>query len=107
MDCPSTSPSSPWHWKATTRDWSGSSTGKTGEVFPVTEGIREEDEALAEALEEGSDRYLLIEPRPSSEGYRLMAEFAASVIEPLVRQLLEAALRGTKPFRRFKDALAA
>lgn len=36
-----------------------------------------------------------------------MAEFAASVIEPLVRQLLEAALRGTKPFRRFKDALAA
>lgn len=80
---------------------------ETGEVFPVTEGIRELDEGRAEALEEGSDRYLFIEPRPSSEGFRPMAEFAASVAEPKVRQALEAALRGAKPFRRFKDALAA
>lgn len=78
---------------------------ETGEVFPVTDDIRELDEALAEALEEGSGRYVFIEPLPSSESLRLMARFAASVPRSGVREQLEAALRGPKPFRRFKDAL--
>lgn len=79
---------------------------ETGEIIPVVDGrVAEDDEALREELVEGGDRFALIEPFPSSEGFRIMADFAASVGVPAVRRGPEAALGGPNPFRRFKGAL--
>jgi hypothetical protein len=62
-----------------------------------------EDEADA-GLAEG---YLVrIEPLEPSVEYGWMAEFAASVTDARLRELLEVALDGRGAFRRFKDVLA-
>jgi hypothetical protein len=60
------------------------------------------DEArLREIREEGSGRFLQIEPMNPREGYRIIADLTSS----RVREKLEWSLDGPKPFRRFKDAL--
>jgi hypothetical protein len=64
------------------------------------------DEAqLREIREEGSGRFLQIEPMNPPEGYRIMADFVADLPSSRVREKLEWSLDGPKPFRRFKDAL--
>jgi uncharacterized protein UPF0158 len=67
------------------------------EDFELTED--EEDEGLAEG------NLIKIEPIESSVEYGWMAEFAASVSDPRLRDRLETALHGRGPFRRFKDVL--
>jgi hypothetical protein len=46
-----------------------------------------------------------VDPLPSAVGYGDMEDFAAHVREPRTRDLLERAIGGRGPFRRFKDAL--
>ncbi|MGH7390869.1 MAG: UPF0158 family protein [Candidatus Rokuibacteriota bacterium] len=58
------------------------------------------DEGLAEA------RLVEVERLPSSAEYGWMVEFAASVQNAHLRELLDVALRGRGAFRRFKDVLA-
>ncbi|HEX5166944.1 MAG TPA: UPF0158 family protein [Thermomicrobiales bacterium] len=63
---------------------------------------------LADALKvalDSSGRYVPVEPRWSSEGFRDMQDFAWSLDDPTHRQHLERALGGKGSFRRFKNAL--
>lgn len=69
----------------------------------VTENMLSEME-VARGVAEG--RLLPIDPLTSSEEYKWMVEFAESVTDPRLRELLEAALEGPAPFRRFKAVLA-
>ena len=71
-------------------------------------GFREwEKELLPIALEvEGaSDRYLYIQPRESREAYQVMVDFAETVEDEHLQELLCVALNGSGAFRRFKDVL--
>jgi hypothetical protein len=75
---------------------------QTGEVVTVFEDMDEED---TELLDADPERYLLIEPVPSSVGYNIMSDFAATLPEGKVLRELERALQQRRPFRRFKEVL--
>ena len=75
---------------------------QTGEVLTVFEDMDEED---AELLDADPDRYLLIEPVPSSVGYEVMSDFVDTLPEGKVLRELARALQQRHPFRRFKDVL--
>jgi hypothetical protein len=83
---------------------------RTGEVHQGPAYGREAEEhelspdAVDEALAEG--HLVPVEPLPSSVEYGWMAEFAASVADAQLRELLDVALGGPGAFRRFKDVLA-
>lgn len=67
----------------------------------------EEDLLLAHKIESDVDeRYLRVEADDSSEGYRDMEEFAATVTDQRLRDRMEMALDGRGAFRRFKNVLA-
>jgi Uncharacterised protein family (UPF0158) len=51
------------------------------------------------------ERYLMIGPIASKTGFRMMDEFVAGISDASAAGRLDAALRGRKPFRAFKDAL--
>lgn len=51
------------------------------------------------------DRYVAIPKRESHEAYEDMADFAETVTNAHLRDLLEVALGGKGAFRRFKDVL--
>lgn len=53
------------------------------------------------------DRWLFIEPIESSETFRIMEDFVDQCGDDHLARALGRALRQRKPFRRFKDALAA
>ena len=76
----------------------------TGDVFPWFADFPDDDD-IATAMEESPERFAMLEPVPSREGYRWMEMFAANQESDDVRHALLAALSGSKPFRRFKDAL--
>lgn len=80
---------------------------QTGEVWPwaVIEYAREtggEDEDE----EEGSDRWLWVEPEGSNAGYEDMEDFIDSVADAGRSDRLSIAISGRGAFRRFKDTLA-
>jgi hypothetical protein len=68
---------------------------------PEGEDLSEEE--VAEGCAEGS--LIFIEPFSSSVEWSWMADFAASVSEGRLRDRLEDALHGRRPFRGFKDVL--
>jgi len=76
---------------------------QTGEVLSLLE--EDMDEEDAERLDADPDRYLLIEPVPSSVGYKVMSDFVDTLPEGKVPRELARALRQKHPFRRFKDVL--
>ena len=53
------------------------------------------------------DRWLFIEPIESSEAFRVMEDFVDQCGDARLARALGQALQQRKPFRRFKDALAA
>jgi hypothetical protein len=53
------------------------------------------------------ERWLFIEPVESSEAFRVMEDFVDQCGDDRLGRALEQALRQRKPFRRFKDVLAA
>lgn len=71
-------------------------------------GSGEDGDLSEEQVDEGltAGRLVEVERLPSSTEYGWMAEFAASVRQPRVRDLLDVALDGRGAFRRFKDVLA-
>ena len=77
---------------------------ETGAVLNLSEDIDEAE--LHEIREEGSGRFLRIEPMNPREGYHIMADFVADLPSSRVREKLEWSLDGPKPFRRFKDTLS-
>lgn len=96
---------------------------ETGKIVMVTgeaDGYAEEDDEdlqdlpdwqrkeveLARLIEQEWKRFLIIQPHPSHEGYRLMERFIATVRNPRARDLLSRAIEGRGAFRRFKDTVA-
>jgi len=66
-------------------------------------------DALDEADEDprDDDRWLLVEPIESSDAFRVMEDFVDQCSDDRLARALGQALQQRKPFRRFKDALAA
>lgn len=80
---------------------------QTGEILMVFEDYDEpEQEEIIDKLNEDPDRYLMVEPISSREGFRIMEEFVESLPEGGDRYLLTKALSWKKPFSNFKNALA-
>ena len=75
---------------------------RTGEVLTVFEDKDEED---AKLLDADPDRFLLIEPVPSSVAYEIMCDFVDTLPEGKIPRELARALQQRRPFRRFKDVL--
>ena len=79
---------------------------QTGELlFVADEGLVGPDEDLAEQIEREPDRYRVIDPIPSSDGWRIMAEFIERLPAGEARAHLTRALQHNHPFRSFKNAL--
>ena len=76
---------------------------QTGEVLSLLE--EDTDEEDRERLDADPERYLLIEPVPSSFGYDVMSDFVDTLPEGEARRELARALQQKHPFRRFKNAL--
>ena len=71
------------------------------EIFPSEEFYEfEEAESLSESLADPA-KYLLIEPVPSREAFRLMAEFVETTTDEHMRERSADALNGRKPFANF------
>ena len=75
---------------------------RTGEVLTVFEDMDEED---AKLLDADPDRFLLIEPVPSSVAYEIIYDFVDTLTEGKIPRELARALQQRRPFRRFKDVL--
>jgi hypothetical protein len=93
-------------------EWSSYLDVRTGEVrvrqTHALPGYRHDYELTEDEADSGlADGTLIaVEPLPSSVEYDWMAEFADTVPDNRLRQALQAALGRSRPFRRFKDALA-
>jgi uncharacterized protein UPF0158 len=76
-------------------------------TYPIL-GSGEDGDLSEEQVDEGlaAGRLVEVERLPSSTEYGWMAEFAASLRNAHLRDLLDVALDGRGAFRRFKDALA-
>jgi uncharacterized protein UPF0158 len=51
------------------------------------------------------NRYVPIEQIPSNDAFQFMSDFADEVADWRIRDVLQRALRGNRPFRRFKDEI--
>jgi hypothetical protein len=79
---------------------------QTGEVLPVTDPhVTGEDESLADEVEQNPKRYLPIDSLPSSEAFRIMEDFVASLEAGPIATRLAKALSRRHPFAEFKAAL--
>ena len=79
---------------------------ETGEVLRVSGALLgDEDEEFSARIEADPERYVFIDPIPSSAGFETMSDFVETVTDVEARRALERALAGRKPFRAFKDAL--
>jgi uncharacterized protein UPF0158 len=78
---------------------------ETGAVIFLTEDLEEQDEVRDQIEENEDSRFVRIEPIDSREGFEMMESFVLSLPSTRMREKLEDALRGRKPFRRFKDTL--
>ena len=76
-----------------------------GEVISVMDGLEEELKEFYEQLDTDPDRFLLIEPLASYEGFRIMEHFTDELPEGEARRNLIRALSGRKPFANFKHTL--
>jgi hypothetical protein len=75
---------------------------RTGEVLTVFEDMGEEN---AQLLDADPDRFLPIEPVPSSVSYEIMCDFVDTLPDGKVTRELARTLQQRYPFRRFKDVL--
>lgn len=78
----------------------------TGEVVPcsLTDPMIVGEDAAVD-IEAEPDRWLRLRCLGSRDDWQDMAEFAATVTDPLVRDRLERALDGRGAFRRFRKVL--
>lgn len=73
---------------------------ETGELWLNNDGVDEVPDDL-----EDNPRYLLIEAIASHDAYQIMEDFVDELGDSPEASILQAAIDGRKPFRRFKDAL--
>jgi hypothetical protein len=95
-------------WALNTRDPLGGSSHwlniESGTILSLIgpDAVDESDEDPRD-----DDRWLFIEPSESSEAFRVMEDFVDRCGDDRLARALGQALQQRKPFRRFKDALAA
>ena len=81
-------------------------TGKLELVIP--DAMDDDDkEEIENRIDSNPDRYEKVPSIDSHEAYQIMVDFAESVTDSRLRELLSIALNGTGAFRRFKDVLAS
>jgi len=78
----------------------------TGDVILAGDGMVNGVECdLDDFLDNEPERFRMIESIPSSKSYRIMEAFVDSLPLGQAQNGLRQAIEGSKPFRRFKDAL--
>ena len=80
-------------------------TGKVRYYYESGEGEGDPSDIEEHELDENPDRYVSIEPPESHEAFRWMERFAYGQRDEKIKNELLFALGGSRPFRRFKDAL--
>ncbi|MEQ1842596.1 MAG: UPF0158 family protein, partial [Verrucomicrobiales bacterium] len=78
---------------------------EAGEALPLGDDLSWEELGLEEDPEENPDRYLLIEPLDSREGFRCMERYVEDLPEGECRRALFRSLHGPRPFAVFKGVL--
>lgn len=80
---------------------------ESGEILRISTLMTHDEQAeIYDQIDEApSERYVSIDPLPSSLEYGDMADFADSVADKSLARLLQVALNGKGAFRRFKDVL--
>lgn len=79
---------------------------ETGEVaFLSLSSFADTDEETRQKIEADPERYIPIEPLPSSVGWQVMDDFIASLPSSDVKERLATAIQRSRPFRGFKDVL--
>lgn len=73
---------------------------ETGELWLNNDGVDDVPDDL-----EDNPRYLLIEAMASHDAFQIMEDFVDELADSPEAEVLQAALNGRKPFRRFKDTL--
>lgn len=95
-------------WALNSRDPLGESSHwlnlESGSILSLI-GPDADDEADSDPRDD--DRWLFIEPIESSEAFRVMEDFVDQCGDDRLARALGQALQQRKPFRRFKDVLAA
>jgi len=76
----------------------------TGEVFPMS--VLDDDEEWEEDFDNDTGRWLYVYGDDSSEGYRDMEDFIATVEDEGLADRLSIAISGKGAFRRFKDVIS-
>lgn len=84
-------------------DWPDWQREMAKEIKPVLRALGELPDE--EAGENDAERFVEIPQQDSSAGYEVMEDFAETVADPHLRELLAVALHGKGAFRRFKDVL--
>lgn len=74
-------------------------------LFTDVDLVEEHLEEARRIHEDATGRFAAIDPLESHERFAIMESFLAELPEGRMRRQLENALRGRKPFRRFKDEL--
>jgi uncharacterized protein len=77
----------------------------TGAVLFVSTDLAEDKELRDQIEEDVADRFVRIDPIDSRDQFQVMEDFVRSLPATPVRERLELALAGRKPFGRFKDSL--
>jgi len=79
----------------------------TGEIIRVSDDdVTGEEEELRGRVEADPDRWIEIEPLPSSDGFTVMENFIGALPESEDKRTLERAISYKKPFSNFKQALS-
>ncbi|MCX7007780.1 MAG: UPF0158 family protein [Kiritimatiellaeota bacterium] len=80
---------------------------KTGEILRISELCESEEEKqeMYDRMDEEPDQWVEIEPMPSSDAFRIMEDFVASLPDGEEQRTLTRALSWKKPFSNFKQAL--
>lgn len=88
-------------------DWAREEVSRTRRLLRAVEdgGNARGDDDETEATLNEADRYVAIPETPAHEAFRDMEDFVATLPHARVAAALTQALRGSKPFRRFKDTL--
>ena len=69
------------------------------------EGPADSDGYNQEIVENNPDRFVFIIPISSRESFKIMEDFAETILNDLIKNTLRSALSKRKPFRNFKDEL--
>jgi hypothetical protein len=77
---------------------------RSGEIVTVL-GAGDDDDPLVQRIAQQPESFVIIEPVPSREQYRMMERFIETVTHPTLKERLADSIVGKGAFRRFKDII--